>query len=100
MRSKQIFLIAYLFSLYVFFYACYERWDPISSSNLIYETDYGTITQIDDYPLFELNYSFDYKFDAYLQTGNIPFYTSNNSNSKNYCCTCFSVFGEDNRFLI
>jgi predicted choloylglycine hydrolase len=90
-------------SIIVFFgfllYACDKKSDPISSVNQTYQTSFGTVTQIDDYPLFMLNYSSDYKFDDYLHTGNIPFYTSNNSNSKNYCCTCFSAFGEDNRLL-
>ena len=80
-------------------YACDKESAPISSVNGTYETSYGSISQIDDYPLFKIYYTSDYKFDQFLQTGEIPFYTSNTSNSKNYSCTCFSVFSEDNRLL-
>ena len=44
-------------------------------------------------------YSGDYKFDDYLKTGDIPFFSSINNKSKNFACTCFSVFGGDYRFL-
>ena len=82
--------------LCILFYTCDKKSDPISSGS---ETPYGMVTQIDDYPLYKIDYSSDYKFDQFLQTGNIPFYTSNQSNNKNYSCTCFSVFGEDHRLL-
>ena len=78
------------------FYTCDKESGPVSSVN---ETPYGRVTQIDDFPLYKIDYSSDYKFDQFLQTGEIPFYTSNTSKSKNYGCTCFSVFGEDNRLL-
>jgi hypothetical protein len=84
------------FFICVLLYACDKESDPVSSVN---ETPFGIVTQIDDYPLYKINYTADYKFDEFLQTGDIPFYTSNISNSKNYSCTCFSVFGEDQRLL-
>jgi hypothetical protein len=89
-RLGIIFFFGFLLS------ACDKETGPVSSVN---ETPYGTVIQIDDYPLFKMEYTSDYKFDQFLQTGDIPFYTSNTSNSKNYCCTCFSVFGENNRLL-
>jgi len=90
-----ISLIVFCFSLY----GCGKELDPISPENQTYKTFCGIATQIDDYPLFTLNYSSDYEFDEYLQTGEIPLFTSHNSNNKNFSCTCFSAFGEDNRLF-
>ena len=95
MKLKMLLSIILILGLF----ACDKEEDPVSSVNQTYETSCGTVTQIDDYPLFTLNYSSDYKFDEYLQTGNIPLDTSNNLNNKNYYCTCFSAFGEDNRLF-
>ena len=99
MYSKHMFLSVYLVFFYFFLCSCDKERDPVTSVNQTYKTSCGIVTQIDDYPLFTLNYSSDYKFDEYLQTGNIPLYPSNKSNSKNFYCTCFSAFGEDSRLL-
>jgi len=99
MYSKQIPLLFLLYFSCFFLCACDKNLNPISSTNHTYETDYGIVTQIDNNPLFKIQYSSDYKFDEYLQSGHIPFNTSNKSISKNYYCTCFSAFGEDNRLF-
>jgi hypothetical protein len=99
MYIKRMFILVTIVFFSLFFYDCNKERVPTSSLNQTYETSSGTVTQIDDYPLFTLNYSSDYKFDEYLQTGEIPLYTSNNSNGKNFSCTCFSAFGEGNRLL-
>jgi len=78
---------------------CAGEYDPVSSDWETFEMPYGTITQIDDYPLFKFTYTADYNFDAYLATGTIPFNLSNNSSSTSYECTCFSAFGGDNRIM-
>jgi len=93
---KLLFNICFFSFIYLLLCACNKESDPISSEN---ETPYGTVIQIDDYPLYKIEYSSDYKFDQFLQTGSIPFYTTITSKNKNYSCTCFSVFGENHRLL-
>lgn len=93
MYSTHRYVIISIIVFFLPFCYCDKEHEPISPVNQTYETPYGIVTQIDDYPLFTLNYTSDYKFDEYLQTGNIPLYTSNKSNSKNFSCTCFSAFG-------
>jgi choloylglycine hydrolase len=63
------------------------------------ETAFGTISQIDEYPLFSLTYTSDYAFDTYLLTGNVPNYAANISHAVDFSCTCFSAFGEESRLL-
>ena len=94
-RLLIIIIVVLCFSLC----GCDNELDPITSVNQTYQTSSGIVTKIEDYPLFTLNYSSDYKFDEYLQTGKSPLYTSNNLNGNNFSCTCFSAFGEDNRLL-
>jgi choloylglycine hydrolase len=93
---KLLFKLCFFAFFYLLLCACDKESGPVSSVN---ETPYGTVTQIDDYPLYKIDYSSDYKFDQFLQTGDIPFYTTNISSNKKYSCTCFSVFGEDQRLL-
>lgn len=88
--------IYFLVFLWLSHCACIKESDPISSES---ETPYGTISQIDDYPLYKIDYTSDYKFDQFLETGNLPFYTSISSKDNQYTCTCFSAFGEDIRWL-
>lgn len=95
MDLKQLLLIVSLF----FICSCQENFDPISSVNVIYESDYGIVTQIDEYPLYELNYTADYEFDEYLQTSIFPASYSNTTNNRDFSCTCFSAFGEDSRLF-
>jgi len=96
---KRFLSIVFLIFFYLFTSSCIEDENPITSANQIYETSYGTVTKIDDYPLYSLNYTFDYKFDEYLQTGTFPIYAQQQMKSKDFSCTCFSAFGETNRLL-
>jgi predicted choloylglycine hydrolase len=95
LASFKVISLAFIF-LYIFSFACDKDSDPVSA---IDQTPYGTVSQIDDYPLFKFDYTSDYKFDEFLQTGNIPFYTSINTKDYQYSCTCFTAFGEENRLL-
>ena len=95
-NRTSILLLGFLVFLV---FACVGNKSPVSSNNHTYEIAYGTISQVDEYPLYMYTYSADYKFDDYLETGTIPFYASTNTNIKNYACTCFSAFGGDNRLL-
>jgi hypothetical protein len=97
--SKSKFFIVFFIYFYFLHCTCETKWDPVSTANQTHKTSFGTITQIDDYPLFKIVYSSDYKFDEYLQTGKIPYYVTDHSKSINYCCTCFSIFGEGNRLF-
>ena len=92
------FLLFLIFGILncVFIQACDKDTGPVAYES---ETPFGTISQIDDYPLFKVEYISDYKFDLYLDSGNIPYYTSVSTKSHNYSCTCFSAFGEDTRLL-
>ena len=99
MHSKRVFLIVPFILGYCLLFTCDSEQNPVSSGNETYVTAYGAVTQVDDYPLLTLTYTADYQFDAYLQTGDIPFYTSITSGSKNYACTCFSAFGDDSRLF-
>jgi hypothetical protein len=99
MNIKHVLIINVFLFFFCFLCNCEKETDPISSSNPTYQTQYGSVTQIDSYPLFTLNYIVDYKFDEYLQLGNFPQLASTQFNPEHFCCTCFSVFGEDNRYL-
>jgi len=72
---------------------------PVATPSPTYEISCGTVTEIDDYPLFTLDYSSDYGFDEYLRTGDIPIDDSDNSTNGDFHCTCFSAFGGNNRLL-
>ncbi|KAA3656766.1 MAG: linear amide C-N hydrolase [Calditrichaeota bacterium] len=78
---------------------CTTEETPTSSTNQTQETSFGVVMQVDDYPLFTLNYTADYHFDSYLQTGSMPVATSFSTAAKNFACTCFSAFGGENRWL-
>jgi len=99
MYLKKISLSVYLIVLAFSFYSCEKESEPVAAQNQTYEMPFGVVSQIDDYPLFTLNYSSDYKFDEYLLTGNMPLYTANYSSDAKFSCTCFSAFGADTRLL-
>jgi len=99
MALKQQLLVSLIISICFFQCACDKDSDPVSTTYITYDTPYGTVTQVDEYPLFALDYTFDYRFDEYLQTGSIPFHGPGNTNSGNYYCTCFAAFGGNNRLL-
>ena len=94
---RSLFLLS-LFSL-VLFSACTGNKGPVSADKPTWQTAYGTVTQIADYPLFSFTYSGDYQFDSYLETGNIPVYAITNQKNKNFTCTCFTAFGAEGRLL-
>ena len=94
MQRTHLFLTLALTFIYFASISCNEEMDLISAGQQTYETSYGTATQVDNYPLFTLNYSVDYKFDEYLQTGIIPSYVPNKTGNRDFSCTCFSAFGE------
>ena len=91
---KLISLVLIVF--YIFSFACDKDSGPVSA---IDQTPYGSVSQIDDYPLYKIEYTSDYKFDQFLETGNIPFFTSINTKDYKYSCTCFSAFGGETRLL-
>ncbi|MBT8379412.1 MAG: linear amide C-N hydrolase [Ignavibacteria bacterium] len=99
MQRSNLFLVLPIILCYFVFSSCNEETNPISSGKQTYETSYGTATQVDNYPLFALDYSADYNFEEYLQTGIIPGYVPSKSANKDFSCTCFSAFGEDSRLL-
>ena len=99
MQRRHILLIHVLVFTFLVFSSCNEETDPVASGQQTYETLYGSATKIDNYPLFALDYSVDYKFDEYLQTGIIPGYVPGKTGSKDFSCTCFSAFGEESRIL-
>jgi hypothetical protein len=99
LQRRHILLIHTLVFTFLAFSGCSEETDPIASGQQTYETLYGTATRVDNYPLFALGYSVDYKFDEYLQTGIIPDYLASETGRKDFSCTCLSAFGEDSRIL-
>jgi predicted choloylglycine hydrolase len=58
----------------------------------------GTIVQVDDYPLFVMNFSGDYGFSDFLRTGStsaslVPHQEQFAVGSPSWGCTCFSAMG-------
>jgi hypothetical protein len=92
----RIAIIFVTLVLVLFIQACNKNVVPVAFEG---ETPYGVISQIDNYPLYRVDYTADYKFDEYLETGAIPFYSAISSKSDNFSCTCFAAFGEDTRLL-
>jgi len=77
MELKHLHKIIFIFILIIFNIQCENNNNPVSSSSKIYDTPYGKVSREDDYPLYNLDYTADYNFDEYLQTGSIPDYTLN-----------------------
>jgi hypothetical protein len=99
MRWRRISLLACLVLLCPYQCGRDREKTPVVPTNPTYETSCGTVTEIDDYPLFTLDYSLDYEFDEYLRTGDIPLGDSSNSTKGDFHCTCFSAFGVNNRLF-
>jgi len=62
----------------------------------------GTIVQVDDYPLFVMNFSSDYGFSDFLRTGTasvsgLPYHEPFVVGSPSWGCTCFSAMGNANK---
>jgi hypothetical protein len=58
----------------------------------------GTIVQVDDYPLFVMNFSDDYGFSDFLRTGtasvsSLPYHEPFAVGSPSWGCTCFCAMG-------
>jgi len=94
----HIIIILPLF-LYLTIQGCDKPKAQESIVNQTYNTSYGTISRIDVYPLFAFDYTSDYQFDEYLQTGTLPLNNSIKSDSTDFRCTCFSASGEDVRLF-
>jgi hypothetical protein len=99
MQRRHLFLVLALVFTFLIFSSCNEETDPISPGQQTYETFYGDATRVDNYPLYSLDYTTDYKFDEYLQTGIILNYIPSKTGNRNFSCTCFSAFGENSRLL-
>ena len=97
-QRQKLFILSLVF-VFCFLSACDEKSDPVSADYQSFDTPFGTATQVDDYPLYTMTYTADYKFEEYLENGAIPFSSNNHTNAGNYCCTCFSALGENNRLL-
>jgi hypothetical protein len=78
---------------------CTQEKSPLSAVGQTYQISYGTVTQVDAYPLYVFTYTSGYEFDQYLQSGNFPYYTTVITSSHHFACTCFSAFGGDKSFL-
>ncbi|MGA9364172.1 MAG: linear amide C-N hydrolase [Bacteroidota bacterium] len=62
----------------------------------------GTIVQVDDYPLFVMNFSGDYGFSDFLRTGTasvsgMPYHEPFAVGSPSWGCTCFSAMGSTDK---
>ena len=99
MHLKQRIIVFSIFLLCVCLYACEKNSDSTSASNGTWQTSSGTVSKVDSYPLYSLTYTADYKFDEFLQTGNIPLYSAAASDYQNFSCTCLSAFGGDTRLF-
>ncbi len=99
MNKKYGFLLIYFFLYSFLSCTCDRKFDPLSTAEGSYVTSSGSVMQIDDYPLFTLQYTADYYFDEYLHTGTFPDFAYNFSRTGNYSCTCFSAFGENTRLF-
>ena len=97
--SYRVFLLAVITLFHFSLISCEGEDSVITSDGDVYETPYGTVAKIDNNPLFTFNYTADYEFDKYIQTGNFPGNSSQSSDSKNFYCTCFAAFGEGSRLV-
>lgn len=92
MLTKYISVLLIL----LFSSGCNKELAPISVNGQSFEISYGTLTQVDNYPLFTMTYSSDYQFDEFLQNGKFPLVSSYTMDSQKFSCTCFASFGEEN----
>ena len=98
--EKPLLKIAIFLTLcLLFLHACDHNRDPLAVDDMIYETAYGTVAQVDSYPLFTFRYSSDYQFAQYLQDGQFPDLSAKLTVNRKFACTCFSAFGDQTRLL-
>jgi len=95
----KTYLYLIILNLYLFNTGCDRNWEPVSAVNQSWLTKYGSVTLVDSYPLYKMNYTADYKFDEYLKTGDFPNLAIINPNYEKFTCTCFSAFGDTSRVL-
>jgi hypothetical protein len=95
-RKRNQFIIIIILQISISISSCEKDIIPFTGES---QTPYGTITQIDEYPLYKINYTSDYEFEQFLETGTIPFYSSISSKEMNYSCTCFTAFGGEERLF-
>lgn len=56
-----------------------------------------SLQKVDDYPLYVMQYHGDYHFSAQLSVNEnreIPFQRNVSMKNENWCCTCFSAYGQ------
>ena len=95
-RKRNHFILITILLISISHYGCEKEIVPFTGES---QTPYGKITQIDEYPLYKIEYTSDYEFEQFLETGNIPFYSSISSKEMNYSCTCFTAFGGEQRLF-
>ncbi len=93
-------LLSILFLLINFsFLNCSSEEGVIDSVGDESETPFGIVAKVDDYPLFTINYTADYGFDDYLETGIYPGSSIRSEKEESFHCTCFAAFGRGDRIL-
>jgi hypothetical protein len=96
---KSIIPVLVYFTLCFSVNSCGSEINSESSIGRTYKTAYGTVTYLDNAPLYSLTYTKDYHFDEYLETGTFPSLLSYLPEKEKYSCTCFMAFGEGNRIF-
>ena len=100
LRKRYLYLILIItFPIIFSINTCTDNENPLSFQNIAYESSYGQIVQVDEYPLYSIDYSVDYKFDEYLQTGILPFNSIEYSENNDFQCTCVFAGGGKNRLF-
>ena len=94
-NSIPIFILIFFISIY----SCTEKDNPFSSPTGNYNSSVGDISQVDNYPLYVLKYNADYNFEEYLETGIMPFNSTEHSDDDEFQCTCVFASGDDNMFF-
>ena len=97
--SFRLFLITAILLFNITLVNCNSDEGIVASAGDVSETRFGKVTKVDDYPLFTLNYTADYEFDKYLQTGDYPGSTSRTKQDSFFICTCFAAFGSGSRIV-
>ncbi len=97
MKGTNLFLIA-LFSI-MLLAGCMEK-QPVQFDSLETDADpdqFSSLKQISDYPVYIYSYPGDYGFEEYLQTGEHGFAQTSILEEREYACSCFSAFGDENQ---
>ena len=97
--TKNLTLLILIILIYSSSFSCTNEKEQDQSLNQTYETAYGTVTYLNDYPMYTLNYTKDYHFKDYLETGTFPSLVAYSLVDQKYACTCFSALGSDSRLF-